>query len=134
MQFVNSVQPRPTSVTVICVLGIIYASLDLLLAFLGLISLHLGIFLLDGLIGGGFLFACLRMLDAKRSGKTLYHIISGIWFFFSVITMPSTVMAHSRHTNVPPVFYVFFFMLFAACSLVFNIMLASDQIKDYWKD
>ena len=123
MQYVNSVRPRPSSVTVICVLGIIYACCSLLLAFLGLVTLHIGIFIHNGLMGVGFLLACIWMLEVKRSGKKLYHIMSCIWLPVEILSKANTPQFGA--------FLVFCFIPFGIM-LAFNILLCSDQIKDIW--
>ena len=107
-------------------LGIIYSCCSLLLAFLGLVTLHIGIFIHNGLMGVGFLLACIRMLEVKRSGKKLYHIMSCIWLPLVILEILSK--AHSPQFGA----FLVFCLIPLGIMLAFNILLCSDQIKDIW--
>jgi hypothetical protein len=156
MQIEHNGVRRPTSLTVICVLGIISSALTLLTSPLDLvIGVHwlpfLLVFFLDIVVAIGFLVACILMLNAHRSGRVLYHVFSGVWLlvqfvtlviilsfglaqFIQVATPLASSLEGAKHAVFPFLFfYGLNFVICLSVLVIFNIMLFSAKVKSYWR-
>jgi hypothetical protein len=153
MQTVSSSGGRPTSVTVICYLGIVVSALALLLlpgqlVLAGKMPVYFISFFANALIHIGFIIACVLMLLANKNGRLLYHVVSVCWllesiFEFVLVYMVTGVDHFLRYaaisseqvTNVVTyeMFSGLIFIIALLSLTLFNVLLYINRKIDYWK-
>ena len=146
MQIENNSAPLPTSVLVICILGLIYSGLAAIFALMAIFANP--IYIVSLLLHAGFITACILMLNRRYAGRIVYHVCSGIWLFFLIVefvlfAVGASVMSGFMSGDhfggaghlVGGIFaaMIIFSVITAAIVVTFNILLCSKNIADCWR-
>ena len=146
-------QKRPASVTVISVLGIIYAVMQFFIVFamFGKVmpsDIGVVVMMMNGFVGLGFLVSCILMLNRRFAGKVIYHIMSVVSFlyfaalefmFLTGAVLGSTVaVVYNDHHAASSLMLSFIislivFVILTVISAVFNFMLCTKRVSASWE-